>query len=174
MSIDNENYYVLKNYFSIDLPWNRLLKFMYDNNEKLQIIAANLWIKIKNRKVWSDFPELKNFMEKLNKDSNSNFIEECKWNEDWQNGVCNCGNRWHLDGFVVSLLPGVVQSHKDVADSYYLQIIGKSFWKIDGLHVFELFPGDVMFISKTVTHEVSGNGPRSGILITDAIKGKKA
>jgi mannose-6-phosphate isomerase-like protein (cupin superfamily) len=68
------------------------------------------------------------------------------------------------------LLPGVVQSHKDVADSYYLQIIGKSFWKIDGLHVFELSPGDVMFISKTVTHEVSGNGPRSGILITDARK----
>jgi hypothetical protein len=67
MSIDNENYYVLKNYFSIDLPWNRVLKFMYDNNEKLQIIAANLWIKIKNRKVWSEFPELKNFMEKLNR-----------------------------------------------------------------------------------------------------------
>ena len=166
-------YYVKRNYFNIDTSWNRVLGFMYNNNEKLQVIAANLWIKIKNRKVWLDFPELKTFMEKLNSDASSNFVEDCQWNDDWKTGECNCENIWHIDGFVVSLLPGKVESHKDIADSCYLQIIGKSFWKIDELSVVELLPGDVIFVSKMATHEVWGDGPRCGILIMDKRKRKK-
>lgn len=169
----NESYYVKRKYFGTDISWNRVLSFMYNNNEKLQVIAANLWIKIKNRKVWSDFPELKMFMEKLNNDADSIFVEECLWNEDWKTGVCNCKNAWHLDGFVVSLLPGRVESHKDVLNSCYLQVIGKSFWKIDGLDTVELLPGDAMFVSKTATHEVWGDGPRCGILVADARKENK-
>jgi hypothetical protein len=173
MSVDLDKYSVIKSYFKTDISWDSVLKFMYKNNEKLQVIQASLWIKIKDRQVWSDFPELKNFMEKLNKDSDSDFLEDCRWNEDWKNGVCSCDNIWHLDGYVVSLLPGVVESHKDILNSCYLQIIGKSFWKIDGLDVVELSPGDAIFVSKTATHEVWGDGPRCGILVMDKRKEKK-
>ena len=48
----NEHYDVKKNYFGIDISWNRVLNFMYKNNEKLQVIQSNLWIKIKKFGIW--------------------------------------------------------------------------------------------------------------------------
>jgi len=158
-----DNYKLIENYFTINTNWEEALNLLYKNAEESQR-PNTLWFKVKNRRLFDDFPDLRGFLEKINKDYNSQFVEDCAFNDDWKDGICNCNGIWHLDGPVISLDGGTVSPHKDIMDASYLQILGKSFWKMDGKETITLNPGDLLLISKKITHEVWGEGPRMGIL----------
>jgi hypothetical protein len=157
---------LIKGYFESTISWDRVLKLLYDNSDFLQIINP-LWIKIKQRQIFSDMPEVKDFLLKLNFDFGIEYNENCSFNQDWEYGQCHCEHMWHTDGFVVSLSPKTMVAHQDVHNTCYLQLIGNSFWSLDGKDPIKMDPGDVLFVSKDITHEVSGNGPRSGILFVE-------
>jgi hypothetical protein len=161
MAIDN--YTLIKDYFPINTNWEQAINLLYKNAEGQR--PNTLWFKIKNRRLFDDIPDLKPFFEKLNKDFNSEYYDECTYYNDWENGVCNCEGLWHVDGLVISLDNGVVSPHTDVSDAAYLQMIGQSFWKLGGEETIILNPGDVVFLSNKIIHKVWGEGPRMGILL---------
>ena len=157
---------LIKDYFGSKITWKRILDLLYKNADNLQVIDP-LWIKIKQRKLFSDMPEIKDFLLNLNVDFGYEFDENCSFNDDWETGICTCNNQWHIDGFVVSLSPKTMKTHKDVHNSCYLQLVGDSFWELDGKDSIKLEPGDLLFVSKDITHQVWGDGPRSGILFVE-------
>jgi hypothetical protein len=156
----------IQNYFKTDINWDRVLGLLYKNSDMLQIIDP-LWIKIKQRQIFSDMPEIKDFLINLNVDFNFEFNENCSFNDSWDSGVCTCNEQWHVDGFVVSLSPKTMATHKDVHNSCYLQLVGYSYWELDGKDPIKMEPGDLLFVSKNTTHKVWGEGPRSGILFVE-------
>ena len=158
-----DNYKLIENYFLINTNWEEAVNLLYKNAEGQR--PDTLWFKIKNRRLFEDMPDLKAFFEKINKDSGSDYFDECTFYDDWMSGMCNCEGIWHIDGPVISLDNGVVSPHKDVMDSAYIQILGDSFWRLDGKETIILKPGDIVFVSKDITHEVWGQGPRMGILL---------
>ena len=157
---------LIKDYFGSKITWNRILDLLYKNADNLQVIDP-LWIKIKQRKLFSDMPEIKDFILKLNVDFGYKFIENCSFNDDWDTGECDCYDQWHMDGFVVSIVPKTMAVHQDVHSSCYLQVIGNSFWNLDSQETITMEPGDILFVSQSTTHEVWGEGPRSGILFVE-------
>lgn len=159
-----DNYRLIKDYFPININWEGALNLLYKNAEGSQR-PETLWFKIKNRRLFEDMPDLKAFFEKINKDHGSEYFENCGYYDDWQGGICNCEGNWHVDGPVISLDNSVVSPHKDVHDAAYLQILGQSFWKLSGQEEIILSPGDILFLSNEITHEVWGEGPRMGILL---------
>ena len=158
-----DNYKLIKNYFPINTNWEEAVNLIYKNSEGQR--PGTLWFKIKSRRLFDDIPDLKPFFEKLNKDYGSEYFDECTFYDDWMAGMCNCKGIWHIDGPVISLDNGTVSPHKDVMDSAYIQILGDSFWRLDGKDTIVLNPGDIVFVSKDITHEVWGQGPRMGILL---------
>lgn len=164
-----DNYKLIEDYFHINTNWEQAINLLYKNAEGSQR-PETLWFKIKNRRLFDDIPDLKPFFEKLNKDSNSEYFDDCIFYDNWLEGKCNCDGIWHIDGPVISLDDSVVSAHKDIKDSAYIQILGNSFWKLDGKETITLKPGDIVFISKDITHEVWGQGPRMGILFMDVKK----
>ena len=158
-----DNYKLIKDYFLINTNWEAAVNLIYKNSEGQR--PNTLWFKIKNRRLFDDIPDLKPFFEKLNKDFGSEYFDECTFYDDWMTGMCNCKGIWHIDGPVISLDNGTVSPHKDVMDSAYIQILGDSFWRLDGKDTIVLNPGDIVFVSKDITHEVWGQGPRMGILL---------
>lgn len=158
-----DNYKLIENYFKVNTNWDQAVNLLYKNSEGQR--PDTLWFKIKNRRLFDDLPDLKPFFEKLNKDSGSEYYDECTYYDNWQSGLCNCKGIWHIDGPVISLDNGTVSPHKDVMDSAYIQILGDSFWRLDGKDTRVLNPGDIIFVSKDITHEVWGEGPRMGILL---------
>lgn len=157
---------LIKGYFESTINWDRVLSLLYKNSDLLQIMNP-LWIKIKQRQIFSDMPEIKDFLIKLNVDFNFEINENCSFNDDWEFGVCTCNEQWHIDGFVVSLSPKTMATHNDVHNSCYLQLVGDSFWELDGKDTVKLEPGDLLFVSNDTTHKVWGEGPRSGILFVE-------
>jgi hypothetical protein len=159
-----DNYTLIKDYFPIKTNWESAVNILYKNAEGSQR-SNTLWFKIKNRRLFDDIPDLKPFFEKINKDSNSDYYDECTYYDDWQGGLCNCEGIWHVDGPVISLDNGTVDQHRDVSDAAYLQMLGQSFWKLDGRETVVLNPGDILFISNKIRHAVWGEGPRMGVLL---------
>ena len=162
MAIDN--YQLIEDYFKVDTNWEQAINLLYKNSKGSQK-PGKLWFKIKNRRLFDDIPNLKPFFEKLNKDAGSEYYDECTYYDDWQKSICNCKGIWHVDGPVISLDNGVVSPHKDVRDAAYLQMIGQSFWRLSEQETITLNPGDILFLSNEITHEVWGQGPRMGILL---------
>ena len=160
-----DNYQHIENYFPINTNWQTAVNLLYKNSESLYQTPDSLWFKIKNRRLFDDLPDLKPFFEKINKDYDSEYFEDCGYYDDWQKGICNCEGIWHVDGPVISLNNGTVNQHRDVHDAAYLQMLGRSFWRLDGRETVVLNPGDVVFISNKIRHEVWGEGPRMGILL---------
>ena len=111
---------------------------------------------------------LKKFIYKLNEDFGCiKSFEDCTFYKHWKDRPCNCEGIWHSEGFRISLANRFVSEHSDPWDACYLQVIGKSFWKIKGKEIvqYELNPGDILFFPKESTHEVWSEGPRVGILL---------
>ena len=160
-----DKYKVTKDYFKINTNWEDTLNLLYKNSKGSQAKPNVLWFKIKDRKLFNKMPDLKPFFEKLNKEFDSEYFEDCGFYDDWQTGVCSCSGIWHMDGPVISLDSGTVGTHKDTLDTAYIQILGQSFWKLDGEETFILNPGDIVFVSNKITHEVWGEVPRMGILL---------
>ena len=159
------NYKLMENYFPINADWDQALNLLYKNAKVSQPRTEVLWFKITNRRIFDDLPNLRGFLEKINKDFDSDFFEKCKYYDDWATGRCRCKAIWHMDGPIISLDDETVSAHKDINDAAYLQILGKSFWKMDGKETVVINPGDLLFISKKITHEVWGEGPRMGVLL---------
>jgi hypothetical protein len=158
-----DKYKLIENYFHINTNWEQAVNLIYKNVEGQR--GDTLWFKIKNRRLFEDMPDLKAFFEKINKDYGSEYYDECTYYDDWSFGRCSCKGIWHVDSPVISLDNGVVSAHRDINDAAYLQILGQSFWKLGGKEEVVLSPGDILFLSKKITHEVWGQGPRMGILI---------
>lgn len=157
---------LIQNYFETKITWSRVLDLLYKNSNLLQIMDP-LWIKIKQRQIFSDMPEIKDFLVNLNADFNLEFNENCSFNDSWDFGICKCNHTWHMDGFVVSLSPKTMATHNDVHNSCYLQLVGYSYWELDGKDPIKMEPGDLLFVSQDTTHKVWGEGPRSGILFVE-------
>ncbi len=157
-----DNYKIIRDYFKINTDWSTAVNLIYKNPDGQR--PNTLWFKIKNRRLFDDIPDLKPFFEKINKDFGSEYFENCTYYDDWFGGLCKCKGIWHVDGPVISLDNGVVSPHRDAHDASYLQILGQSFWKL-GEETIILNPGDIVFLSKEITHEVWGEGPRMGILL---------
>ena len=158
------NYQLIENYFKVNTNWQEALNLLYKNSKESQQRPDVLWFKVKNRRIFDDLPDLRDFYKKINQDFESEFYEQCPYYDDWFSGRCRCKGIWHIDGPVISLDNETVSPHKDVSDAAYLQILGQSFWKLDGKETIILNPGDLLLISNKITHEVWGEGPRMGIL----------
>jgi hypothetical protein len=159
-----ENYKLIENYFKVNTNWDEVTNLLYTNSKGSQSRPGVLWFKIKNRRIFDQITDLLTFSEKINKDFDSVYLEKCRYYDDWENGRCNCRSIWHMDGPVISLDDETMSAHKDMRDSAYLQILGNSYWKLDGKETIILKPGDLLFVSKDITHEVWGQGPRMGVL----------
>lgn len=159
------NYKLIENYFQVKTNWDQALSLLYKNAKDSQPRPDVLWFKIKNRRIFDEFTDLREFLEKINKDFDSDFFEKCKYYDDWATGRCRCKSIWHMDGPIISLDNETVSAHKDISDAAYLQMIGQSFWKLNDEETIILNPGDLLFISKKITHEVWGEGPRMGVLL---------
>ncbi|NDB59744.1 hypothetical protein EB001_15050 [bacterium] len=188
----NQSATVFKGYFLSDISWQQILDFLYTNaslvarvsqEESKRRMAAKqngteiygdvyisppLWIKSQTGNVWEQIPQLKNYLYKLNQDTGfKEKVDYCTCHEYKFKDVSKCGSTWHLDGIIISLAQRRISEHKDLEDSVYLQMIGNSFWKIKGKEEteFMLEPGDIILVPNEVSHEVWGNGPRSGLLL---------
>jgi hypothetical protein len=191
---ENKTFIVEKSYIS-ELPvWDTVLKFIYDQTSEEDLEKENkkvfeqilpdlkiintvhgnivvqdpLWIKSLTGKAWEDIVELKTFLYKLNKDFGiDSGFENCSYYNGTVHRPCNCNSIWHSDGLVVSLAVKHISDHKDVFDAAYVQLIGKSFWKIDGdqNNIVVLNPGDLLLLPNELAHEVWGEGPRVGVLL---------
>jgi hypothetical protein len=184
---------ILKDYFKVNTDWQQILNYVYeqssmDNEESHEkqkedrhmgsrfhgnlLVLDPLWIAPQNAEVWAGIPQLKDFLVKINKDSGSGeSFEDCKFYKHWDIRPCTCNSIWHSEGFRISLSNRFVKEHSDPWDAVYLQIVGKSFWKIVGsdTQVYELNEGDLLFFPKETSHEVWSEGPRVGILVGDIL-----
>lgn len=158
-----DNYKIIKDYFKINTDWSTAVNLIYKNTDGQR--PNTLWFKIKNRRLFDDMPDLKPLFEKINKDSGSEYFENCPYYDNWHGGLCNCEGIWHVDGPVISLDNGVVSPHRDAHDAAYLQILGQSFWKLSEKETVILSPGDIIYLSKEIIHEVWGEAPRMGVLL---------
>ncbi len=187
--------FIFKKSYMEELPvWEDVLKFVYQQTtvEELEkgnqkffqqilpdlkiintvhgniVVQDPLWIKSLTGKAWQELPELKDFLYKLNKDfGNDSDFEDCSYYSRTFDRNCDCESVWHSDGLVVSLAVKNISEHRDVFDAGYVQLIGKSFWKISGdeENIIVLEPGDLFLIPNELAHEVWGEGPRAGVLL---------
>lgn len=191
-AINNSSAILFKNYFTTSINWQNILDFVYKQslikNEELDkkknpdsrldvfgnVLALQpLWLAPQTGNVWNDFPDIKDFIIKINKDSdNEENFEDCNFYKHWDARNCTCESVWHSEGIKVSLSEKHIAEHSDPWDACYLQIIGKSFWKITGKEsiVYELDEGDMLFFPKNTSHEVWSEGPRAGMLVSSNSK----
>lgn len=184
---------LIKNYFDIEASWISILNFLYDQSlvvKKVDSYEAHkereeakkqgaqlygdihmyppLWIKCQTGQMWEDFPQLKDFIKNLNGDTKfKDGADYCTCHESNFNASKRCNSTWHLSGMIISLASKRISEHKDVDDFAYLQIKGSSFWRIVGNEEkeFVLNQGDMIIGPKEISHEVWGEGPRSGLLL---------
>jgi hypothetical protein len=190
---ENKTFIVKKSYLESNFYWEDILDFIYKEtsfegmeieNKKFfsQIIPEGnlivtvkgnvsihdpLWIKSLSGNVWNYLPKLKDFLYKINNDfNNKENFEDCSYYSGTFARYCSCNSIWHTEGMVVSLASRLVSQHRDAFDAGYVQLIGKSFWKIDDKEeICILNPGDLLLLPNELTHEVWGDGPRVGILL---------
>ena len=192
-AINNSSALLLKKYFLTSINWQDVLNFLYEQslikNVKLEekkdpkalvdvfgniLIMQPLWLAPQTGKVWENFAEVKDFLIKLNKDcGNDPVFEECSFYKHWDNRPCDCNSIWHSEGIKVSLSDKRISEHSDPWHACYLQIIGESFWKINGAEsvTYKLEEGDLLFFPKNTSHEVWSEGPRAGMLVSADRKG---
>jgi hypothetical protein len=197
---ENNTFIVERSYFPNNITWEDILNFIYKASSIEDIGEKNkknfskvvpegnlfitvkgelsvhhpLWIKTLSGKVWKDLPELKDFLIKLNSDFGSaTAFENCQYYSETSYRDCNCGCVWHSEGLIVSLASRLINEHRDVFDAGYIQLVGKSFWKIEKHDdICVLNSGDMLLLPHELTHEVWGEGPRAGVLLYSEDKNK--
>lgn len=182
--------FLAKDYFPTSINWQDTLNFIYaqvlEENEDLKLqkrdrhrdvdVFGNVltqhpfWLAPQTGLVWNHFPEIKDFLIKLNRDFNIEAdFSDCNFYKHWDSRSCNCEALWHSEGVKVSLGDKFVPAHSDPWDAFYFQIIGKSFWRITDPEgdavVYELDEGDILFFPIETSHEVWSEGPRMGLLV---------
>ena len=179
----------IENYFKTTFTWQNALDFIYkqtiDRNLDLEEKVRNqddsvhvngnvltqypLWLAPQTGLVWEEFPEIKDFLHKINLESEYDYdFLNCDYYKEWDARNCSCNALWHSEGIKVSLGEKTVNEHSDPWPACYLQSIGTSFWEIKGKNstkIYELKEGDLLFFPKKTTHRVWAKGPRVGFLI---------
>jgi hypothetical protein len=163
-TLKESKYILLKNYFDVNTDWQTVVNLVYKNAENLKGVGPTLWFKIKDRIPFNLIPDLKSFCIKLNEDFGSKYIETCNFNQNWD-GRCNCPGVWHIDTPLMSLSSIAMSKHKDLHPAAYIQILGQSFWEIDGQTKITLNPSDLLLLYKGTDHQVWGEGPRFAVLL---------
>ena len=175
---------VFKQFQNPTITWEDILNFLYrestassktskDLEEKVQKIGnptdfnsignvqiqSKFWLAPQTSKLFEEFNDVSELLYKLN---NS---EEDRGCGHYRRSAHDCALDWHYQGIRVSLSNRVVSDHHDPHDIFYWQIVGTSFWKIDGDITYTLNPGDLFYLPKENSHEVWCDGPRAGLLI---------
>jgi hypothetical protein len=180
---------LIENYFKTKFTWQNALDFIYkqtinrnlDLEEKVRkqddtvhvngniLIQHPFWLAPQTGLVWEEFPEIKDFLHKINSESGYDYdFSNCDYYKEWDDRNCSCKSLWHSEGIKVSLGEKTINEHSDPWPACYLQSIGTSFWEIKGKNskkIYELKEGDLLFFPKKTTHRVWAEGPRVGFLI---------
>jgi hypothetical protein len=177
----NSQAIVFENYQKPDISWEDVLLFLYNESvvpnhdlekrvEKMNNLSdfnsignvqiqSKLWLSPQSHNIFKDFNGVSELLYKLN-DSKDN--SHCTY---YLNQHCSCDSDWHFQGIRISLSNRLVSDHHDPHDIFYWQILGTSFWKIDGGITYTLNPGDMLYLPLENSHEVWCDGPRAGLLI---------
>jgi hypothetical protein len=179
----------IENYFKTTFTWQNALDFIYkqtidrnlDLEEKVRnqddtvhvngniLIQHPFWLAPQTGLVWEEFPEIKDFLHKINLESEYDHdFSNCEYYKHWESRACSCNALWHSEGIKVSLGKKAINEHSDPWPACYLQSIGTSFWEIKekkSRKTYELKEGDLLFFPKKTTHRVWATGPRVGFLI---------
>ena len=172
---------VFKNYQKPNISWEDMMKFIYDesvlsnpslrdkvkqlNNLDVLDFIGNIqmqnkfWLAPQTNNLFEKFKGISELLYTLN-ESNEN--KECGYYNQKNH---NCDLDWHYQGIRMSLSNRLVSDHHDPHDIFYWQILGTSFWKIDGGITYELHPGDMLYLPLENSHSVWCDGPRAGLLI---------
>jgi len=182
----NKHGILFEKYQIPEITWEEMMKFIYKESTTLNVNLRDKVEKINNleafdfigniqiqNKFWLApqthdlFNEFKGFSELLYKLNSSVDNRECDY---YKQKLHNCKSDWHFQGVRMSLSDRVVSDHHDPHDIFYWQILGTSFWKIDGGITYELKPGDMLYLPLENSHEVWCDGPRAGLLIDNLNK----
>ena len=177
----NSQAIVFENYQKPNISWEDMMKFIYDesvlsnpslrdkvkqlNNLDVLDFIGNIqmqnkfWLAPQTNNLFEKFKGISELLYTLN-ESNEN--KECGYYNQ-KNHNCDLG--WHYQGIRMSLSNRLVSDHHDPHDIFYWQILGTSFWKIDGGITYELHPGDMLYLPLENSHSVWCDGPRAGLLI---------
>ena len=172
---------VFKNYQKPNISWEDMMKFIYDesvlsnpslrdkvkqlNNLDVLDFIGNIqmqnkfWLAPQTNNLFEKFKGISELLYTLN-ELNEN--KECGYYNQKNH---NCDLDWHYQGIRMSLSNRLISDHHDPHDIFYWQILGTSFWKIDGGITYELHPGDMLYLPLENSHSVWCDGPRAGLLI---------
>lgn len=178
---ENKHGVVFEKYQIPEISWEDLMNFIYKesvlNNpdlrnkvEKINNIDAldyignvqlqnKFWLAPQTNNLFEEFLGASELLYKIN---NSKENKECDY---YKKKSHNCNLDWHYQGIRMSLSNRRVSDHHDPHDIFYWQIVGTSFWKIDGGITYTLNPGDLLYLPLENSHEVWCDGPRAGLLI---------
>lgn len=176
---ENKHAVVFEKYQIPEITWEELLQFIYEestisnpdleekankNPEHVDFIGnvqiqSKFWLAPQTNKLFDKFTGVTELLYKLN-DSKEN--RDC---DLYKTHLHNCDLDWHYQGIRMSLSNRFVGDHHDPHDIFYWQIVGTSFWQIDGDVTYELKPGDLLYLPLENSHAVWCEGPRAGLLI---------
>jgi hypothetical protein len=177
----NKQPIVFEKYQMPDITWQDMLNFLYKESlpynpdliEKVKQvnnpedfnsigniqIQNKFWLSPQNNNIFKDFNGVSELLFKLNNSKDNS------WCSYYKNMHCSCDSDWHFQGMRISLSNRLVSDHHDPHDVFYWQVLGTSFWKIDGDVTYTLNPGDLFYLPEENSHEVWCDGPRAGLLI---------
>lgn len=172
---------VFEQYQIPTITWEDMMKYIYKESTITNLNLEEKAAKLNNHRAldyigniqiqerfWlapqtSDlFEELDGVSELLYKLNNGVDNRHCSYYKKQQH---DCESDWHPQGVRMSLSNRLVSDHHDPHDIFYWQILGTSFWKIDGGITYKLEPGDMLYLPLENSHEVWCDGPRAGLLI---------
>jgi mannose-6-phosphate isomerase-like protein (cupin superfamily) len=178
---ENSHAVLFEQYQIPEITWEDIMNFVYkesiikNDNLKKKVEQVNnltaldyigniqiqekFWLAPQTHNIFEDFKGVSELLYKLN---NSVDNRHCGY---YNQGQHNCNSDWHFQGIRMSLSNRNVSDHHDPHDIFYWQIVGTSFWKIDGGTTYELRPGDMLYLPLENSHEVWCDGPRAGLLI---------
>ena len=181
---ENKHGVVFEKYQMPEITWEDILLFLYKEStatgemsknleNKVEQIAnpgdfnsignvqiqAKFWLAPQTNRLFEEFDGVTDLLYKLNQSKEN---KECAY---YKNRYHDCELDWHYQGIRMSLSNRLVPDHHDPHDIFYWQIVGTSFWKIDGGMTYTLNPGDLLYLPLENSHEVWCDGPRAGLLI---------
>ena len=180
----NKHGLVFEKYQMPEITWEDILLFLYkestadgkickDLEKRVKQIAnpddfnsignvqiqSKFWLAPQTNNLFEEFDGVTELIYKLNQSKEN---KQCGY---YKNQNHNCDLDWHYQGIRMSLSNRFVSDHHDPHDIFYWQIVGTSFWKIDGDITYTLNPGDLLYLPLENSHEVWCDGPRAGLLI---------
>lgn len=172
---------VFEKYQIPEITWEDMMKFIFKEslgiNDDLQErvkktnnidaldyigniqIQNKFWLAPQTNYLFDEFAGVSELLYNLNEGKDN---KDCNYYNRRQH---DCNTDWHPQGIRMSLSDRRVPDHHDPHDIFYWQIVGTSFWKIDGGITYTLNPGDLLYLPLENSHEVWCDGPRAGLLI---------